>query len=780
MAEKKLPSPIFSKVYASKSNVTYELHSLGWKAFQDLCGVILSEVFGQTYQVFAPGNDGGRDGAFRGTWKAKGNEEFKGSFTIQCKHTCIQNKSITVSGLKEELEKAKELKKNGLADSYILITNFSLKGKQDQTITNAFKKIGIKRFAIFGAEWISSAINKYSSLRMLVPRVYGLGDLGQILDQRAYEQAEQLFSSLKEELTKFVPTSAYRKSAKALSEHGFVCLLGEPACGKTSISRALALFAADEWKCATIKTDYPKEFKLHWNPNEPRQLFWVDDAFGVTQYQRETTEQWNHFFPLMQAAILKGARVIFTSRDYIFQRARSDIKESAFPLLSESQVIIRVQELSNDEKEEILYNHIKGGDQTKSYKNQIKPFLPDAARHPKFLPEIARRLGTKYFTKNLYLVWAEILNFIENPHDFLMEIVRNLGPDEQAALASIFMKGGKVGSPLKMGPEETHTIEILGSSDAGVRKSLKAMKNSLVKLEQLEDGKWWSYQHPTIRDAFSSLVMESDELLGIYLSGTPTEKLLGEVTCGEMGIKGVSVIVPSDKFAEIIQRIEGLLNENTWKSIDNAYWFLSYRCSGLFIKKFLESNPDFPERLVNFGSYIYAVSEVSLLKTLHEYKVLPASIHGRVVENFKKLAVQTPDSGFFNLHGKEGSFLSTEDIREIMEYVVTHLIFHLDDTLEEWEDNYKNTSDEDAESYFDPLEEDLNRYLEYFNEFQPEFDYEIGKIESTLSALNDLVESMKEEEKAKEEYGIDIPKPSSANEDMDESEIRSRFDDVDE
>ena len=68
-----------SKVQASE--VTYELHTLGWKAFQTLCVTIAGEVWGQTIQSFFDSHDGGRDGAFQGTWKSKSGEVFEGSFT---------------------------------------------------------------------------------------------------------------------------------------------------------------------------------------------------------------------------------------------------------------------------------------------------------------------------------------------------------------------------------------------------------------------------------------------------------------------------------------------------------------------------------------------------------------------------------------------------------------------------------------------------------------------------------------------------------------------------
>ncbi|GAA3537299.1 hypothetical protein GCM10022235_00930 [Kribbella ginsengisoli] len=50
----------------------YDLHKLGRRAFQDLCGVVLQEVLGQTFTVFADTNDAGQDGAFHCIWAGSG------------------------------------------------------------------------------------------------------------------------------------------------------------------------------------------------------------------------------------------------------------------------------------------------------------------------------------------------------------------------------------------------------------------------------------------------------------------------------------------------------------------------------------------------------------------------------------------------------------------------------------------------------------------------------------------------------------------------------------
>ncbi len=358
------------------TDVTYELHTLGWKAFQNLCVSITAEVWGQTVQSFFDSHDGGRDGAFYGRWISKDGEIFEGSFTAQCKFTAKADKQIQLSDLKDEFKKAKRLAERGLADNYFLFTNARLTGTTEVTIREAFLKIvGIKQFKVFGAERISLIIRESPRLRMLVPRVYGLGDLSQILDERAHEQAKEILSALGDDLAKFVITEAYQRSAKALFEHGFVLLLGEAACGKSTIAAALAVGALDKWGCSTFKVRNADDLVEHSNPNEPKQFFWVDDAFGATQFDWSSASAWNSVFPHIHAAIRRGARVLFTSRNYIYNSARQHLKESALPIIRESQVVIHVEQLTKDERDQILYNHIRLGKQSRHFKSGSSTFV---------------------------------------------------------------------------------------------------------------------------------------------------------------------------------------------------------------------------------------------------------------------------------------------------------------------------------------------------------------------------------------------------------------------
>jgi hypothetical protein len=731
IAQRKSP-----KVQAGE--VTYELHSLGWKAFQNLCATITSEVWGQVVQTFFDSRDGGRDGSFHGSWKPSGGESFQGSFTAQCKFTAKADTILKSSDLKDELAKAHRLASRGLADNYILFTNARLIGTTEEKIRTIYENIpGIKRFAAYGCERISQIIRETPRLRMLVPRVYGLGDLSQILDERAYTQSQEILSSLGDDLAKFVITDAYQKSAKALVTHGFILLLGEPACGKSTIAAALSLGALDEWGCSTIKARDANDFVNHSNPHEPKQFFWVDDAFGTTQLDWSSVAAWNHVLPHIQAAIRRGARVLFTSRDYIYNSARQYLKESAFPLVKESQVVIHVEKLTKEEREQILYNHIRLGTQPKEFKNRVKPFLPEVAAHQCFSPEIARRLGDPIFTRQLTLSKDSLDDFVARPLELLCEIIRTLDAESRSALALVFMRAGTLPSPVEMTKDEQQAVSLLGGTAGGIRNALNSLNESLLIRTFQNSGHLWRYKHPTIRDAFATLVAEDTELMDIYLTGTPIEKLFREVSCGDVGIEG------------------------------NLHWFLAYRCNREFLSRFIKRNPQFILNL-RVGSYLYAVSDVDVIVRLHEFSLLPEQKRLDFVATIRELAIDTPDSGFLK---KEISVILTQnELADILEHVRTKLLPNLDEQIDNWRFNYN--SDEDPEGYFNELKSALK---DYQNEFA-NFEDALTQITTALDYIECVIDNLRSDEPKKPDFN-DYHERDSLNDGRNIS--RSIFDDVD-
>lgn len=241
----------------------FQIYRLGWKAFQDLCVAIAEEQTNVPVQTFLPTSDGGRDGAFVGRWDG----QTAGNSTIQCKFTSKANYNLKLSMLSEELPKARSLAQRKLADDYVILTNHTITGASELKIREAFEAAGVGRCRVFHRDWIVQKVKDSPRLRMMVPRLYGLIDLGEIFDRRAYRQAKLVLSEMGDNLQKLVVTEAHRKSVRAINRHSVVLLLGSPAAGKSTIGASLALGANDMWKCRTIKATSPQQLEHHLDPD---------------------------------------------------------------------------------------------------------------------------------------------------------------------------------------------------------------------------------------------------------------------------------------------------------------------------------------------------------------------------------------------------------------------------------------------------------------------------------------------------------------------------------
>lgn len=694
----------------------FELHRLGWNSFQQLCHTICREVLGQTVQSFLDSNDAGRDGAFSGTWNPAPEQSYSGRFVIQCKHTANPNHKLTLSEFREEIPKVEKLVAQGLCDVYVLMTNAGVSGAQSSRIETLLINAGVKQVLVFGSTWINQQIQENKSLRMQVPRMYGLGDLSQILDDRAYDQARAVLESMREDLAKVVITASYGKAVEALNSHGFVLLIGEPAAGKTTIASMLGIAAADKWGSTVLKLNDPSKVEERWNPHENSQFFWVDDAFGIMQYEPSLAFAWNRTIPMVKAMLQRGAKIVMTSRDYIYARARQDLKRGAFPLFNESQVVIDVHDLSAQEREQILYNHMKLGAQPAEFKAQIKQHLPLVSRHARFIPEIARRLSDPAFTKNLYISEYHLREFVEKREQLLQEVLDGLDKDSLAALALIYMKKDHLQSPISLTPAEENAMRRLGSSLGDCINGLQALNSSLVVHQQVDGASVWRFKHPTIGDAFAASLMAKPDLMSIFVAGTSVENLMKQVVCGEVFIKG-AVQVPKALFDQVLARLAEF-NSNTrsrymanWHATWALHSFLTYRCSKEFLALYIRANPGLVDQVCRPGLALSAASEVNLAVRLHELTLLPETGRRVFVDTVSTYALEGSDVSALRDEGIRSLFTDAEHAH-LVKNVYTELLPRLRKVRENEQESY--TRDRSADDHIEHLLESFEILKEQF------------------------------------------------------------------
>lgn len=634
--------------------------------------------------------------------------------------------------LKDELVKGTKLAARGLAKTYLLITNHQVSGTADTEIRAAFKAIpGLDHFDILGVEWITLTILGSSRLRAFVPRIYGLGDLSQILDARAYRQAEEILHTWKQHLRKFVPTEAHRRSVEALLDHRFVMLLGEPMAGKSTIAAALSLYASDKGNRVQLIVS-PSQFEKAWNPDEPEQFFWVDDVFGDTQFQPALAAEWSRLFPKLSAAIESGARVMFTSRTYVFNAALTELKTSAFPLLRESKVVIEVEKLSLKEKQRILYNHVRLGAQPQEFRKEIRPFLADIAANPQFVPEIASRLGNPFFTRKLKLDARELAAFVSNPAHVLIDIVKELDDANFAALALLFMRGGKVDVPLELNTQEALALDQLGVDKAQLRKALTALEGDLVSTALTQGVRYWKYKHPSVRDAMATVIASRHDLVDIYLAGAKSAEIMVEVVCGDKSPQGAKVHVPVARYDALIQKLR-TISIGDWGTRFSLLYFLNYRCSADFVARWAKENRKAMENLFSYG---LDHSLTQLLATIHKEGALNDSLRLKYVERATRRALN--DGHSYLLQPRFAHLLTKEEKKNVRAQLKAELFSHLTSKLEEHANDYD--TDEEPDDHFDDWKGHLRDWQDIFEEDEEVLDL----IQGAEDTLGDLVDDLRE------------------------------------
>jgi hypothetical protein len=546
-------------------------------------------------------------------------------------------------------------------------------------------------------------------------------------------------------------------------------LIGEPASGKSLIAASLAMSAIDSWQSPTLKVSNGSEFKLRWNPNE-KQFFWIDDAFGPTHFIHEMVQTWNLVIPELRSALKKGTRVLFTSRDYIWNAAQHAIKGSAFPVIFDSQVVINVQDLKPDEKRQMLYNHIKLGTQPKQFRKEVKPFLERVAANRSFLPEIARRLGEPRFTKGLSINDASLQYFVENPRDFLKRVIGELDGPCKAALALIFVSGGAVPSPIGSNRELELAAQLLGASASEIRNAMKALNGSLVKHLREGGSEQWTYKHPTVADAFADIVADDPELLQIYVGGVKPDRLVKEIVCGDVGIEGARVIVPPSLFARVASAIQSLPKAAKLQ-------FLSTRCDREFLDQYMSLFPQLSAEVSEIAVASLAFSpEILTAAKLRAFGLLNDTTRGAVIAAIREIATEQPDMDFLK-PGYIGTFLTDEESDQILKDVRDYVVPAAQELIRRRERNYDFS--ETPNDHFGPLVEVLETLQDRYSD-DPEVSFTLsGAISSVYEAMDEAQQGYDESHPDEDDGREFYEDPVGRNSVVYEAE-RSIFDDIDE
>ena len=443
--------------------------------------------------------------------------------TVQCKFSSHATRTLKSSDLAKEEEHIEALKAAGYADTYVLMTSMSVSAPVAKQIRTRLCDLGVRYPHVFGKEFLGRAIRSSPRLRALVPRVYGLGDLSIILDERRAAQTRALLGHMMPTLRAYVPTASHVKAVRALSEHKIVLLIGDPASGKSTIAAVLSTIASDNPKHRCYKADGPSELLQNWNPHEAGGFYWIDDAFGPNQLREDYVDSWVSIMPKVQAAITTGNSFVLTSRRHIYEAAKPKLGSRNHPLFRDGRAIVGVGLLTNDERRQLLYNHIKYGNQSNYWKAQLKRELDALSAEPHLTPDIARQIGDANFTANIRPSKESVLKFIKSNKAYLLQTVRELSKAHRAALTFVFLHRGRMPVGSQAPQMQDLIAQHYGVDRETLAESVVQLRDSFL-VEFVEGQNLiWIFKHPTISDALAATLGEVAGMRELYLRGVRAE-----------------------------------------------------------------------------------------------------------------------------------------------------------------------------------------------------------------------------------------------------------------
>jgi antitoxin component HigA of HigAB toxin-antitoxin module/energy-coupling factor transporter ATP-binding protein EcfA2 len=620
------------------------LHTLGWKAFQDLCAHVCEEIFKLPVEIYREAQDGGQDATF--VMRPSKKSRRTTAVTVQCKFSSKSDRTFNIADLTKEENNIVALRSGGEAETYVLMTNMSLAGTAAVAIKRRLRELGVLQAHVFGREFLTRVIRSSAKHRALVPRIYGLGDLSIILDERRAEQTRALLGHMLPTLQVYVPTRPHINAVRALTKHGIVLLLGNPATGKSTIAAILATIAIENIEHRCFKVEGPEELLASWNPNEAGGFYWIDDAFGPNQLREDFVDRWIAIMPKVQAAITGGNRFVLTSRRHIYEAAKPKLGTKNHPLFRDQQATVDVGILSLEERYQILYNHIKTGSQSTGWKREVKLHLEALANESNFLPEIARRLGDPAYTQHLRMSRDALVQFFREPKEHLSQTIRELSKLHRAALTLVFLHRGNMPVGAIAPAMQALVVKHFGVDIESLGNAIGQLRDSF--LVQKADGPYSvvTFKHPTIGDALSAILGETDGMNELYLRGAKPQTILTEVVC--VGVPEIQDAIAVDEGLDELL-VERLTEAPDEPGVNRLFFaFLDERASDAAFRKVVERYPAVLRRKAYASRFSVYDPKVRALSRALRLGLLPDDLRAEASSRLESAIFDEQDTTFLD------------------------------------------------------------------------------------------------------------------------------------
>jgi hypothetical protein len=586
--------------------IRYRLDELGAYQFEWLVQSLLKVVVGPGVESWGGRGDHGRDSFSKGPLTFPDRSvSTPGPFFFQVKF--VENANAAgakpIDALKGALYKEKanisrriELGLWAPPKHYVFISNALLPPDfRNWAKQSLVETIGPVEVHFLSGSDICDFLDQDHSIRQAFPQILGLRDLSDLIqsavNKTEIEKSRSAIDCAKDIAPVFVPTRAYSRAWRVLSEHAFVVLEGPAEMGKSAIAWMIALAqVANGWEAIYCRD--PDTFFARYDSGRS-QVFIADDAFGLTEYDPTRSQKWENELALVTRQLDTKHWLIWTSRKHIFERAlqKLDFKRISPDFPEPSAIMVNAEDLTQTEKAVILYRHAKLANLPLPLRVAIRKAAREIVTDANFTPERIRKLtkevlpkykGVDVLEENTnWTLWKDIREVIANPTERSKTTFRALPPGHKWMLISMLENGAGsavaevIASYQRLCPE---------ANQEPVGDVLDQLTESFIKRTEatpsIEPGQEMpatlSWVHPSYRDLVIEELARETPLSNRFLSFTDLE--------------GLKLAISSEGGRGGERRLPFLTSERAWE-------LLTARCRTLAETIHISELSDFLETL---------------------------------------------------------------------------------------------------------------------------------------------------------------------------------------
>lgn len=368
--------------------MAYNFDRLSDFDFESLIRDLLGSEFGVRFEHFTRGRDKGIDLRYAPSTDRK--------TIVQCKHYLGSG----YAKLKHNLKTKEAPKVRALAPQrLILATSVPLTPDRKDELLELLSPHVLASGDILGLTEIEALISKHPTVERTHFKLWltSSGVLDRLVHSKVYNQTDLLRRDIEDQAKRYVQNDSFPRALDLLKKHRVCIVAGPPGIGKTTLAQMLMLhLSADGFVPVLISEDVSEGASV-WNPEE-KQFFYYDDFLGQTALHEKLGKNEDDRLATFLRGVNKTPNkvVVLTTREYIFEQARSRYERLYRTEFDPWTCIVALSDYTKRHRAQILYNHLYFSN---TPSEMLKALRDDGLynriiEHPKYNPRLVEFIAT--------------------------------------------------------------------------------------------------------------------------------------------------------------------------------------------------------------------------------------------------------------------------------------------------------------------------------------------------------------------------------------------------